>query len=417
MLCVKRIITLSFCAVLIGGLALPALRLFQMNAPDGLLYGYTPAVPPRPANLVKAFFDRSFQQWFEKYFEFNLGFRSLLIRSFNEINFRLFSESAKLNVLSTPEHGLYALVHIGSLNDAVMRRELLENRYRLEAQRLRQIQDDILSRGKYFVVVLATSKPYIYLRELDKRYLVEDSNRIVVQGASFRDALRDAGVNVVDSGPILREVVANTGIETHPASGLHWNYYAGCIAAKALLDDVRINRFHQTPRLGCGPPVLAEPHMTDVDGLRLLNIWSSGGIAKPTPYPTPVAVGDVTWRPKVLFVGDSYSEHMTSALSKADVLARLIVSNYFRTRESNDPIEGNIAGDDKNNTETAIRNELIRDIENVDVIVLEMVDFNVGRWAHSAFPYVLSYKDDQQEMSFGFTDYLLRRSSGTGSDR
>jgi hypothetical protein len=78
-----RFAGLVFSAFVVVMLALPALRWSVVRAADGVLYGYSDDVPAKPRNFVRALIDKSFQRWFEKYFNLNLGFRALLIRTFN----------------------------------------------------------------------------------------------------------------------------------------------------------------------------------------------------------------------------------------------------------------------------------------------------------------------------------------------
>jgi hypothetical protein len=332
----NRIAGFAFSVILVILLALPALRWLELRAPDGVLYGYSDSLPSPPNNLVHAFFDRSLQHWVEKNFEISLGFRALLIRSFNELNFRLFRESPKLQLYTTSAHGLYSKMSIDSLNDEVVRRKILEERYRIEADKLLRVQRQLQSQGKHFEVIIATSKPYVYPNSLGLRYLAGGSSGIFERAANFGNALHDAGVNVIDGGPLLRKFAAKTILETHPDSGVHWNYYAGCLVAHELLNNIRNRKFANIPMLDCGKPHLADPHMVDVDGLLLLNIWSNGGVAKPMPYPTILKNDKVIWRPDIVFVGDSFSDQIRYALQQANAYSVMTTSSYFKLRQIDD---------------------------------------------------------------------------------
>jgi hypothetical protein len=388
---INKIIGFVFSVTLVTVLALPALRWLDLRAPDGTLYGYTDEVPPPPTNAMRAFFDRSLQRWVEKYFEVNLGFRALLIRSFNELNFRFFREAPKLRLYTTSAHGLYSKMSIENLNDEVVRRKVLEERYRIEAEKLLRVQRQLQSQGKYFEVVIGTSKPYVYPDSLGTRYLVGGSAGIFDRAANFGNILREAGVNVIDGGPLLREFATRTGVETHPASGVHWNYYAGCLVARQLFENLRTCQFAEAPMLDCGEPRVAEPQMVDVDGLLLLNIWSMGGLAKPSPYPTIAKIGEMTWRPNIVFIGDSFSDQIRYALRQANAYSRMVMSGYFREREIDDRVEGTTTVADMKADESTIREALMKDIANSDVIVLQMVDYNVGRWGYGFADYILNY--------------------------
>ena len=380
-----------FSVLLLSMLAMPGVRWVFLQKPDGSLYGYSAEISPSPIDIRKAFFDKSLQRWVEKYSEVNLGFRAVLIRSFNELNFRLFKEAPRLRLYTTAEHGLYSKMSIDSLNDEIVRYDELDLRYRVESKKLLQVQKLLASQGKHFEVVIAASKPYVYPQGLGTRYLVGGSTKIFDRAISFGNALREVGVNVIDGGPLLREVVARTGLETHPSSGVHWNYYAGCLVAQGLFEHIRDRQFVETPKFDCGTPRVAMPHMVDIDGLLLLNIWSDGGIAKPSIYPSITTVDKSSWRPKIVFIGDSFSDQIRYSLRQANAYSRMVTSGYFRVREVDDPITGVQTVADVRSDESTIHKALLKDIIDSDVIVLQMVDYNIGRWGYGFSDYILKY--------------------------
>jgi len=379
---------LFFCGALALTLALPTFQLVTQFFPRGQLYGYTDETPARPASLTFGLLDKSTQKWIEKYFDANLGFRAALVRTFNEVNFLLFREAPRLRLLSTPDRGLYSGMSIDNLNAEIIHKTELENEYRIEAKKLRQVQDKLVAQGKYFEVIIASSKPYVYPKPLGSRYLYGGGDEIFNRAASFGEILKSEGVNALDSGPMLRQFVGASGIETHPSSGVHWNYYAGCIAAARVSEDARSHQFPEMPVLNCGTPVFEPPHMIDTDGYQLLNLWSDGGLLKPSPYPAITPSPTSTWQPDIVFIGDSFSDQMRYAFQQANQYSQMVMSSYFRTRQ----IEGrpnDIMAKEQVENQKGIQDAVIRDVLQSDIVILEMVDYNVPRWG------------------YGFSDYFL----------
>jgi hypothetical protein len=387
-----RIFGVMLSTVLVVALMLPTIRWLTLQAPDGSLYGYTNDLPPKPQDMVHGFFNRSFQRWAERYFDVNMGFREKLIRTFNEVNFRIFHEAPRIQLYSTPKHGLYSKMSIDNLNWEVVEHDQMEQRYDIEATKLLRLQNLLRDEGKEFQVVIATSKPYVYPHSLGDRYLVGGSKDIFKRAASFGDVLRAKGVNVTDGGPLLREFAARSGIETHPNSGVHWNYYAGCIATRQMFDDIRARKMLNAPSLDCGKPVLAAPHWVDTDGLDLLNIWSHGGLDKPTPFPTITQnVTPQAAMPKLVFVGDSFGDQMRYPLDQARAYSRIVTSGYFRVREVKDPVANISVDPDLTSDPAVIQQAVAEDIAKSDLLVLEMVDYNVVRWGYGLADYLLDY--------------------------
>jgi hypothetical protein len=399
-----RLLGVTLATALVVALALPTVRWMALQAPDGTLYGYTSDLPPRPQHLLRAFLDKSLQRWVERYFDGDMGFREVLIRTFNEVNFRIFREAPRIQLYTTPEHGLYSKMSIDSLNGELVARDLLSQRYSVEANKILQLQRLLHSEGKEFQVVIATSKPYVYPEGLGDRYLVGGSKDIFKRAASFGEALRSKGVNVTDGGPLLREFASRTGVETHPNSGVHWNYYAGCIVGQKMLDDVRSRDMLSVPQLNCGKPTLEAPHWVDVDGLDLLNIWSNGRIDKPTPYPTITQnAGPQAAMPKLVFVGDSFGDQIRYPLEQAHTYSSIVTSGYFRVREVLDPVNNVTVDSDLKIDPAIIHRAVAKDIAQSDLVILEMVDYNVLRWGYGLADYLLDYSARGGEVQIGAT--------------
>ena len=384
-----------FCAVLLVlGLAAPALRWLAIDGPDGRLYGYADEIPPRPAPGWPSFQDKSLQRWVEKYADVHVGFRMALVRSFNELNFRLFREAPRLQLYATPAHGLYSKMSLDSVHEQVARRAVLDADYRRTAKKLAQVQQLLAARGKVFEVVIASSKAYVYPEGLEGKFTRGRASDPAFGGASFADALRAEGVRFVDGSAILRAVAA-TGIQTHADSGVHWNYYAGCLVVRALVDDIRSMRPDAMDRIDCGAPRLEDPHLVDLDGWSLLNIWSSAGLREPTPYPTLAArAAPKDGAPKMLFVSDSFVDQLLYPLQATAAYRRLVTSNYFKLRQVDDRTDPRAASTPTTQDENAIRGDLMQDVVDSDVVVLELVDYNLWR------------------LDYGFADYLLARAEG-----
>jgi hypothetical protein len=378
-----------FSATLVFCLSAPAVWFNNNSIPGKALYGYTASIPTKPTAFLEAFFNKSLQRWIEKNFEVEMGFRALLLRSFNELNFALFSEAPRLKLIATKDHGLYSSMSLENLHYEIINKSALEAKYRVEAKRLRQVQDTLASHGKHFVVLIGASKPYVYPAGLGNRYLSEGNDNIFEKAASFGTALKAEEVNVIDAGPDLRKLASTTGLKTHADSGVHWNYFAGCFIASQLLVHIRQSK-PETPGLDCGKAKSHAPHAIDLDGYLLLNILSDGGLLKPTIYPDIIPVKGEKWRPSIVFIGDSFADQVRDALKQGNTYARMVMSSYFRTRDTDDRIANTNSTEGIDVSESIIRSELMSDIASSDVVILEMVDYNVNRWGYDFPDYFLT---------------------------
>jgi len=390
-----------FCICLVILLIAPTIQGVFKITREGSLYGYIDPIPEKPTHYLPSFFDKSLQQWIEKKFNAHVGFRALFIRSFNEINFKLFRETdtSRLKLMTSKRHGLYSNLSIDSLNRDVMLKHDLDQYYQMEAQKLRTIQDKLAAQGKQFQVVIASSKAYVYPKELGSRLLAGGSAHIFNRAISFGAILKAAGVNVIDSGPLLRQRVHTAHIETHPASGLHWNYYAACLVAQAIIDKAQ-QVYPTMAGLGCDPAqrIYSPMNDVDVDGYLLLNLWSDVGLLARTTYPTIHATPPIQqmntaqpWQPRIVFIGDSFSDQIRFAFKKANMYSHIVMSSYFKTREVQD--QNGIL--EASNDTAVIQAQLLADMKSSDLVILELVDYNIH--------------PSSDMYAYGFADYVAPR--------
>lgn len=383
---------------LIALLIIPFIQMVTKFYPEKTsLYGYTDPIVEKPAGLINAFFNKKLQAWAEQQFNSHLGFRASLIRTFNEFNFKIFHETSnsRVQILSTKKHGLYSNLTINSLNDNILNKNVLEKQYQNEAQELLKVQNELAKQGKFFEVVIASSKAYVYPEELGSRYLVGGASNIFERAADFGQILKANGVNVIDSGPLLRELVKKTGIEMHPVPGVHWNFYAGCLIASKILDDSQV-LFPDVVKIKCGIDQQVKPSLytVDTDGYQLLNVWSELGLLKQTTIPSDViTINPEALHPKIVLIGDSFSGQIRSAWDTANIYSSFVMSNYFQTREvrGEDADKAKLPTDDKQ----TISDQVMSDIAKSNIIVLQMVDYNIAR------------------RNYGFADYFINHYAST----
>ncbi|MBI2786560.1 MAG: hypothetical protein HYX60_09800 [Legionella longbeachae] len=391
---------LLFSVIFVLLLIFPSVQYFYKVFPEQQLYGY---VAPK-SSLNKAekwtWFNKKLQLYWEETFENEVGFKTYLIKLFNELTFRLFSEAPRINLYSTREHGLYSKMSIDNLNDEFINREKLTQNYIIFAKKIKQLQTMLDEKGKRLEIVISTSKPYVYLDGLGKKFLIYPQDDLFAKTASLGQELQLYGVNIIDSGPLLRQFNKDSLIETHPYSGVHWNYYAGCMVAKSLLLDAQ-KKLSYLPKLDCGEALYKKPYGVDIDGLLLLNIITTGKLDKPTPYPSPRASLNGNYKPKILLVGDSFMDQIVHSLEVTKVYSELTLSSYFKTRIERVANPARIINDTRLNSIDKIQKALLKDALDSDLIILEMVDYNIPRYGYGFIEAMLEYIQKESSSYLG----------------
>jgi hypothetical protein len=388
-------IAIVFSAIFVFFLLLPSAQYFLRLFPEKNLYGYVEKKANKPDNIMRGWFNKDLQRWWAYAYDSNIGFKTIGVRIFNEVTFRIFAEAPRLKLYSTKAHGLYSQMSIDSLNYEFINREALSKKYLEFSAKVVELQRLLARNGKYLGVVISSSKPYVHPDGLGKRFLVNTDSNIFSRAASIGRELEKHGVNVIDSGHLLRQFYKRTLIETHPYSGVHWNYYSGCIVTRDLLSDAR-QFIVNIPKLSCGDPVYKNPIMIDIDGLLLLNVLSNAGITRPSPYPSPTAEFFGGYKPRILIVGDSFLDQMVFSLKESRAYSRLVTSVYFHTRDVHGQAPDSPIESSHSLSEGQIQASLINDVFDSNLIVLQMVDYNVSRFGYGFVDSLLKNITDQK---------------------
>ncbi len=392
--------SLTVCILILVILLSPTVQWLFPVLYDGRLDGYTPPVSGRPASLLTGFLDKTLQPWAEKYYTSRLGFRPFLVRSFNEFLFSVFGESASRTLFMGETNGLFNDQTITSLNNEIILKDQYSEKYAREADNLARASRMLRAMQKHLYVVIASSKGYIYPQALGERYIHGGVKDLFSRMASFSMALKAKGVQVYDTGPVLRDLVASTNLQTHPYSGVHWNFYVGCLIGEALVKNIEALGFAMPTKRCSGFEYTLGKNSTDTDAISLLNLWFENNLIKPSPFPKysddshkQISRGK---RARLLFIGDSFSDQIRESYKKTEPFSKIVFSSYFGTRVPEYPVAGDLPSLPNEENIDKIRRQLLDDIIMSDIIFLEMVDYNTYR------------------LGYGFSEYLLNNQSFFG---
>ena len=317
--------------LLILGLWLPLLQHVTQYFPEEPLYGYTPPQTSSPSDMT-AWFDRRFQKWSEAYVNSNIGFRTVLVRTYNETVFRLFHSLPHMGVVNVPPGELVFYVHVMALNNTVLKKDELEKDYELRARHMYLAQKELARSGTYFLRVIAPSRGGSYPDQVPRRFLVRNSKIILREGVHYGDFLVRGGVNVLDLTKEFQKLRRKSSIRMDAPYGVHWNFYAGCLAAQEVIEKLHALSGDTLNGITCKPVVYKIAHSTDIDELVLLNLWHPSRYFSLMPYPTIKAISlPHAVKPSVLVIGDSYSDQFRVAFSRARIFKEVDFASYFST--------------------------------------------------------------------------------------
>lgn len=317
----------------VGALLLPAGQMAFHWFRDIPIREHSAAQGPIPEQSVSSFRSRALQRYLEIYVERNIGFRPHMLTLFNEANFWLFPERPNLQYVRNGSMGFYPVDTIMRFNNDIILRERFSPLVTMAARRLSVAQRLLARRGVTLILALPPAKVRIYPEYLDGRYFVLPTVHMADAALSYGALMDQEGVNVLD----FQRSMANlkkTGLPLFALTGFHWNYYAGCIAADAILQRASSVADRSLPAVDCSDTAMQPARGADTDVAAMMNIFSTAKLASQTP--TPLTIRGKSQRgtvpPKTLIIGDSYSEQVLHSMLYAVGPNNLLFYDYFRVR-------------------------------------------------------------------------------------
>lgn len=294
---VKSIFVIIICAILL----LPAIQcLFHLPEISNIwLSGKTEEVA-KPKLSVKNWLNESFQKQTAAYFDFNAGYKPLLVRLSNEINYRLFDEAELPVIIGKREclfHKNYIDAYIGK---DIMAYEYLRNRS-IGARHLQKLADGL---GKKCLYIIAPGKASYESENIPDYYLKQKkpSNNYTLLKVAFNETQLEH----LDLYDYFLNQKKTTKFPLFSQYGTHWSYYGAGVALDTIIRYLEKDSAYHFPKWTTDSIKLSQkPRGTDRDLLDLMNIISTP-CSQQLAYPHFKSDSTIVVSPKILVVGDSY---------------------------------------------------------------------------------------------------------------
>jgi hypothetical protein len=167
---------------------------------------------------------RSYQRALESSVESEIGFKGLFIRTWNQINFKLFK------IFTTQTYHPLLLGSNGMIFEKNYADSLRNStRYPLSStflDSLKQLQDKLDSLNINFLVLISPSKAAFFPEYLPKAYTHDLALDPRYKSRKIDHAFHSHGIRYFNSGDYLREFKTNPQFVVFPKGGTHWSYQA-----------------------------------------------------------------------------------------------------------------------------------------------------------------------------------------------
>ena len=335
---------------------------------------------PQPTELWSGFVKHEWQQFLEHRFLTHIGsLRAFLILSYNEAKHRLFRTRPNDRYIWTPGFGYYHADTISRLNLDVLHRDSIRQNYEIAAHRLRILQDLLGHHGVALLVVVAPPKVRLY-PEYAAPYLIAPPDTIMSQAVSYGDVLEKTGVNVLNVERTFAQRKA-TSLPFFTTTSFHWSYWGGCTVASEIMRRAEALTGRPVFTVDCSDVEYGKSKGTDTDIALSINIFSTDAILGEAPFPKIAPKQEVQGEiPKIVLIGDSFSDQIVYALTKA--LPEMSWSPGWLTRYEIFRMRQTQGMGDKVAAKTPLQpDEALAEILTKQLLVIEVSDGAVHRGA------------------------------------
>ena len=257
--------------------------------------------PVRPALATRSWFNSSFQDSMNQFVESNLGFRPLLVRVRNQIDYSLFGITHANDIIKGRNGQLFEKTYVEKYYG--MNTAYQDSLPEVIGQ-LKFLQDTLAKENKLVMVVIAPGKAHFMPENIPPGF---DSSNI--KNSNYNKLvplLKDHQINFIDFNSYFLSIKNDSHYPLFPAGGTHWSVYGAMLAADSMTKFIK-------EKLGI--PIISydishgfwslKPQQGDDDILSTINLLL-------TPK------GDLLWypwteidtttglKPDVLVIGDSY---------------------------------------------------------------------------------------------------------------
>ncbi len=324
----------------------------------------------KPLFNDSTWFNGSFQPQYEEYINDTVGFRPLLIRSFNQLDYSFFNKLHAYDIVVGRNNNLLATTHLdahlGKLNIPFRSIDSMSNKLKL-------LQDTLAKKNISLIFVFAPSKGSFGLS--DAPYWYDTTRKNSSWYSTYLSSFKKRGVSYFDFNRYYLDKKGKTTYALYTKFGIHWSCVSCAYAFDSLCSFIEQKQNVTLPSVNFKIPLEnSRPYYAvDTDLTASLNLLHP--LKSPENFWAPVfTVNTDSSTDKIsgLFIADSYFWNIT-ALSLHDKIFNHWSFWYY-----------NRTGYEKNNSTSfsVDSRDLEKEIEkhNVILIMATFTNLNNPGW-------------------------------------
>jgi len=286
----------------------------------------------RPSFSITSFFDSSFQSDFEAYWNSEFPNHNLLVKTYNQLRFSLFSEGAN-PYLRGKANWIHDKNYIEEALCTNPARQQSKAALELYADSLERVMRQAQILDKKVCFVLTANKVNFERDSLPLRYKYTSPVYDITNADLLRSVLRERGIPYVDGESVLKGL-QDADFPFFGRGGIHWTTSAAVEVLRSMFDhlDMQANG-EQSPRFSIEGHYTRneKDYIQDDDIWTLLNIFSKSADS----YTYPLLVNDsanidTKW-PHILIQGGSFCFPLLDSLKSVSLADKIDFLFYETT--------------------------------------------------------------------------------------
>ncbi len=202
----------------------------------------------KPKLNSKDWFEGKYQADIQFLLDQEVGFRNLLVRTYNQIYYSFFNQARANSVIVGKEDYLYD----GSYINAYLGRDFVGERAVLDkVSKLQKISDTLRSLNIDLMVVFAPGKGSYYPEFIPDKF--NPNRRTTTNHQAYTKAFSGSDIHFLDMNNWFVTQKARSKYPLFPKTGIHWSLYGEILAFDSIVKYVEAIRGVQLPKMKIGP--------------------------------------------------------------------------------------------------------------------------------------------------------------------
>ena len=259
--------------------------------------------PNRPNFSIDSLNKLSFQKQYENYKNYSFGFKGLLVKIKNSVNYILFKELSVEDNFAGKDNFVFS---VGSTERTLGVRYNGKEQNNATIEKINFLKEGLKKRGGHLIVLMVPSKEMIMPDFLPAPY--SNNYKSQTDYADFIDGYKKRNIPVIDYCTYFKQLRKTSQHSLYTKTGVHWSLYGASLAQDTLVNYIENMVGKPIPKYKRnGVEISDTARDSDNDFEAPLNLLFSLGQPKYV-YPKLEMIESTrkNYRPKVIIIGDSF---------------------------------------------------------------------------------------------------------------